>query len=359
MLLKSQKKILLSCVLYLFFISNHLAAFEKDIDSKNTKKTSIESESSAVYEDDDFFYLGIKVGSNYYQNACEPWATNCEHRDFAYGAFAGYRFNENFSIEASYLDLGQVNAIYPESGLQQSYVGAVSSWELGLSFDLPITESFTTFLKVSVNNWSAKNRSQARTLKDDGWSPAGELGVTYQLSDNFQTRLSYQYIDGLGSDKVGASNGHIAWLGITYQFQSARKPNVVSIKPPAKLPLVEVIDAKLAKIEFTFDSIEFSSTEQLELLILHALKYQQVNIYVKTHTDSVGDQAYNQRLSEKRAQAIANILISRGVNKLRIYVSAFGELDPISDNDTSEHRSLNRQAIITTNAFKVSREEVK
>jgi OOP family OmpA-OmpF porin len=358
MLFKSQKKTPLLCALSLSIFTHPLAAFETDIDSTN-KNTSVESDSSSVYQDEDFFYLGVKVGSNYYQNACEPWATDCEHRDFALGAFAGYRLNEHFSLEAAYLDLGEVNAIYPESGIQQSYVGTVSSWELGLSFDLPITESLTAFLKVSANNWSAENRSQARTLEDDGWSPAGELGITYQLSNNFQTRLSYQYIDGLGSDKVGASNGHIAWLGITYQFKSARKPIVVTSKPPVKLPVVEVVAAKLAKVEFTFDSIKFKSTEQLELLIAHALKYPQINIYVQTHTDSTGNQVYNQNLSERRAQSITELLISRGVNEDRIYVSAFGELSPVFDNQTSEHRRLNRQAIITTKAFEVSREEVK
>jgi OOP family OmpA-OmpF porin len=358
MLFKSQKKTPLLCALSFSIFTHPIAAFETDIDSTN-KNTSVESDSSSVYQDEDFFYLGVKVGSNYYQNACEPWAIDCEHRDFAFGAFAGYRFNEHFSLEAAYLDLGEVNAIYPESGIQQSYVGTVSSWELGLSFDLPITESLTAFLKVSANNWSAENRSQARTLEDDGWSPAGELGITYQLSNNFQTRLSYQYIDGLGSDKVGASNGHIAWLGITYQFKSARKPIVVTSKPPVKLPVVEVVAAKLAKVEFTFDSIKFKSTEQLELLIAHALKYPQINIYVQTHTDSTGNQVYNQNLSESRAQSITDLLISRGVNEDRIYVSAFGELSPVFDNQTSEHRRLNRQAIITTKAFEVSREEVK
>jgi OOP family OmpA-OmpF porin len=358
MIFKSQTNILL-CVLSYSLVANPLFAFEKAIDTADKKNTPVDSDLPTVYDDDDFFYLGIKAGSNYYQNACEPWATNCEHRDFAYGAFAGYRFNENFSIEAGYLDLGQVNAVYPESGLQQPYMGTVNSWELGVSFDLPVTDSLAAFVKISANYWSAENRSQARILKDDGWSPAGEVGLTYQLSENFQTRLSYQYIDGLGSDKVGGSNGHIAWLGITYQFKSARKPIVVASKSPVKLPVVEVVAAKLAKVEFTFDSIKFKSTEQLELLIAHALEYPQINIYVQTHTDSTGNQVYNQNLSESRAQSITDLLISRGVNEDKIYVSAFGELSPVFDNQTSEHRRLNRQAIITTKAFEVSREEVK
>lgn len=359
MIFKSQKKILLSCALSFSIVTYPLAAFENDIDATNTKNTSVASDSSAVYQDDDFFYLGVKVGSNYYQNACEPWATNCEHRDFAFGTFAGYRFNEHFSLEAAYLDLGEVNAIYPESGIQQPYVGAVNSWELGASFNLPITESFSAFLKLSANNWSAENRSQARTLKDDGWSPAGELGITYQLTDNFQTRLSYQYIDGVGSDKVGASNAEIAWLGITYQFKSARKPTIVASTPPVKPPVVEVVAAKTAKVEFAFDSVKLKSTEQLELFIAHALKYPEINIYVQTHTDSTGNQVYNQNLSERRAQSITELLISRGVDEVRIYVSAYGELSPVFDNKTAEHRRLNRQAIITTKAFEVSREEVE
>ena len=358
-----RKKILVLLLSYFSFsfsvFSSQITPLFDNVGTTGTKNHSVKKESDHAQEDTNFFYLGIKAGSSYYQNACEPWATYCNHRDPAFGGFIGYRFHNNFSAEASYLDLGEVNALYPESGLLQAYTGTVSSWELAVAYDVSLTNKVAAFFKLSAINWSAENRSSARVLEDDGWSPAGEVGLTYQLSEKWQTRLSYQYINGLGSDKVGGSNGHIAWFGITYQFKSSRSLGKATIKPPAKPPVTKIVGAKSAKVEFAFDSIEFKPTQALNSIVRHAVKYPQINIFLQTHTDSVGDKVYNQKLSERRAQSILKLLVSRGISKERIFVSAYGEAAPVSDNLSAQHRRLNHQAIISTNAFDVIDEGAK
>ena len=69
-------------------------------------------------------------------------------------------------------------------------------------------------------------------------------------------------------------------------------------------------------------------------------------IDVYGHTDSTGSDSYNQTLSERRAQAVANYLGSRGVSNARIRWQGFGETAPIADNTTAQGRALNRRVEI-------------
>ena len=61
------------------------------------------------------------------------------------------------------------------------------------------------------------------------------------------------------------------------------------------------------------------------------------------HTDSVGADGYNQKLSVSRADAVKNYLVSKGVEKNRVYTEGKGEKQPVADNKTSEGRAKNRR----------------
>ena len=76
-------------------------------------------------------------------------------------------------------------------------------------------------------------------------------------------------------------------------------------------------------------------------------EYNQTVIEVAGHTDSVGDAAYNQRLSVQRAQSVANYLSGRGVMQQRMIVTGAGETRPIASNDTEAGRAQNRRVEIT------------
>ena len=67
-------------------------------------------------------------------------------------------------------------------------------------------------------------------------------------------------------------------------------------------------------------------------------KYNHTAIQVEGHTDQVGTETYNQRLSEKRAEAIKNALIQRGIDPTRIRAVGFGESQPISSNNAMNRR---------------------
>ena len=64
------------------------------------------------------------------------------------------------------------------------------------------------------------------------------------------------------------------------------------------------------------------------------------------HTDSVGADAYNQKLSVRRAEAVKAYLVSKGIEKNRVYTEGKGEKQPVADNKTSEGRAKNRRVEI-------------
>ena len=64
------------------------------------------------------------------------------------------------------------------------------------------------------------------------------------------------------------------------------------------------------------------------------------------HTDSVGSDAYNQKLSVKRSDAVKAYLVTKGIEKNRVYTEGKGEKQPVADNKTAAGRSKNRRVEI-------------
>ena len=102
-------------------------------------------------------------------------------------------------------------------------------------------------------------------------------------------------------------------------------------------------------ITFAFDSSSLNPAFHgtLDRLANTMNEYGQTIIEIAGHTDSVGTDSYNQTLSVQRAQAVANYLIARGVNRERIIVTGAGESRPVASNDTEAGRAENRRVEIT------------
>jgi OOP family OmpA-OmpF porin len=66
-------------------------------------------------------------------------------------------------------------------------------------------------------------------------------------------------------------------------------------------------------------------------------------VSVDGHTDATGPEAYNQGLSERRARAVRDYLVSKGVPGARLQAVGYGEANPIASNATREGRALNRR----------------
>jgi outer membrane protein OmpA-like peptidoglycan-associated protein len=102
-------------------------------------------------------------------------------------------------------------------------------------------------------------------------------------------------------------------------------------------------------ITFGFDSSQLQPQFRpvLDDLAMTLNEYNQTIIEVAGHTDSVGDAAYNQRLSEQRAASVAGYLAGRGVMRDRMITIGAGETRPVASNDTEAGRAQNRRVEIT------------
>ncbi len=75
-------------------------------------------------------------------------------------------------------------------------------------------------------------------------------------------------------------------------------------------------------------------------------EYNQTIVEVSGHTDNIGSDAVNQRISEQRANAVASYLIAQGVQPQRFEIIGMGKRFPIASNDTEQGRALNRRVEI-------------
>jgi len=102
-------------------------------------------------------------------------------------------------------------------------------------------------------------------------------------------------------------------------------------------------------VTFGFNSADLNSKfyPTLDKVASTLSEYNKTVIEVAGHTDNVGSDAYNQQLSERRADSVASYLSGRGVQRGRLVTVGAGELHPIATNDTDAGRAQNRRVEIT------------
>jgi len=112
------------------------------------------------------------------------------------------------------------------------------------------------------------------------------------------------------------------------------------------MALLKRIDrSELPRIGFERDSdaVRPDSFQTLDAIAHFLLKQQSVKIRISAHTCSLGSDAHNQELSERRAKAVADYLIRRGVPPPSIRWRGWGSSHPIADNSTEAGRRRNRR----------------
>ena len=101
----------------------------------------------------------------------------------------------------------------------------------------------------------------------------------------------------------------------------------------------------LKEIFFEFDKSTLLQQSYFELMKLMTLleTYPEMQIEIGGHTDGKGSDGYNQRLSENRAKAVVDFLVSKGIDIKRLKYKGYGKSLPVASNDTDEGRALNRR----------------
>ncbi|HQL42379.1 MAG TPA: OmpA family protein [Spirochaetota bacterium] len=133
------------------------------------------------------------------------------------------------------------------------------------------------------------------------------------------------------------SDGHVPKKVIVNKSDKQLKVVLDQIQPGKSV----IID----NIHFDFDKwyIRKDSITILDKLVEMMKKNPSLIVEVQGHTDSTGDKTYNQKLSEKRADAVAEYIIKHGISPERISSRGYGETKPVASNETKEGRQKNRR----------------
>ena len=134
---------------------------------------------------------------------------------------------------------------------------------------------------------------------------------------------------------------------------AAAEPAPAYVAPPAPAPAYvapEPAPAPLQKlvlvgVNFDFDKATLRP-EDIAIIdkdVAGLDKWGNVNIEVAGHTDSRGSDKYNLKLSQRRAEAVRNYLVSKGIAADRLTAKGYGESQPVADNATDEGRFQNRR----------------
>ena len=112
-----------------------------------------------------------------------------------------------------------------------------------------------------------------------------------------------------------------------------------------------VLVQSLEGIQFEFDSdvIKPESYPTLDAAVETLKSKTEFNLDVSGHTDNIGDDAYNQNLSERRANAVVKYLTDKGISAARLKAAGFGETQPVAENETPEGRAKNRRVDFKVN----------
>lgn len=107
-------------------------------------------------------------------------------------------------------------------------------------------------------------------------------------------------------------------------------------------------------------SLNSSSKEVLDKLIIALEKHPKINVIIESHTDSSGDELVNMKMTSERAASIETYFVENGIiDQSRIKAKAFGENQPKYKNDTAENRQKNRRVEFGFYASEELKEEAK
>ncbi|MEZ3498131.1 porin OmpA [Pantoea sp. KPR_PJ] len=306
---------------------------------------------------DDTWYTGAKLGwsqyhdTGYYGNGYGNNNGPTHESQLGAGAFLGYQANPYLGFELGYDWLGRM----PNKGTVNNGAFKAQGVQLAAKLSYPITDDLDIYTRLGGMVWRAdatqNNQVNGRISDHDtGVSPLAAVGVEYALTQNWATRLDYQWVNNIGdAATVGArpDNGMLS-VGVSYRFGQDEVAPVVA-PAPAPAPVVETKRFTLkSDVLFTFNksTLKPEGQQALDQLYsqLSSMDPKDGSVVVLGFTDRIGSDQYNQKLSEKRAQSVVDYLVSKGIPSNKISARGMGESNPVTGNTCDSVKG--RQALI-------------
>lgn len=272
------------------------------------------------------------------------------------GIRLGYHFDD-FFLDQAELGLEHYSGLkYSNTGensnLTKFYLSGIKGVDLG--------ESFYVYGLVGAGyeNFSDPKLDTSKDDKDSGFGHYG-LGLKYRLTDSLALRFETR-------DQITFNDAHHQWIssvGISFGFGTKKEESTVQRvearpssapraaicpTPPRNGALLDENGCEMTiRLEghFGFDKTDINPAFEGRIREIARIleENERYNAILEGHTDNIGSRAYNQRLSERRAESVARELQKFGVEKNRIQTKGYGADRPRSSNDTKEGRADNRR----------------
>ena len=309
-----------------------------------TEPAPVNDASSLPPFDNGHFYLGGRLGWAAFEDACGSDAEYCDNDTLGYGLYGGYQFNDWLALEGGVTDYGSPESRYAAGKVKADVFGT----EVAMKLSYPVTERMDVFTRLG-GTWQRIDKDFSQmpdSIESSEWNILSSLGLSYRISQRWSLRGEYQFIDGVGDADVDQADQHFTSVGLTYHFGQP-EPVVIEpapvVVPPPKVETVRTPISLSAESLFAFDSAEIKNATSLDLLAQQLRDYPDDTIRIIGYTDSSGAETYNMKLSERRAQSVADYLAQQGIDASRLTVIGMGENGPIASNDTAEGRAQNRR----------------
>ena len=287
-----------------------------------------------------------------------PFAQTQLEFDTGWAALAtvGYAFDNNWRIEG---ELGfrtndfDVNNFFrgkrlaPTSGDLTEYTAMIN-----VIYDVPLAEKVHLNLGLGAGvDYADLDVNGVGSDSDTNFAYQAIAGVTYEISKRLDLTLTYRYLhvespdfsNAGGSVRVDDLEKHTVTLGLRYDLYEDEAPQPPAPPPPPPPPAPQQFI-----IYFGFDKCNI--TEEADRVLSEAASTAKsqgsVSVSIVGHTDTMGSVAYNQRLSECRANAAKTNLVGKGIAAGSISTAGRGEGELLVKTGDSVKEPQNRRATI-------------
>ena len=332
------------------------------------------------------WYVGIEAGANWIGDTDAEFDNSYDYRYPTYGNLdfdtgwaalgtVGYGFEKNWRIEfeVGYRD-NDVDALFSGKSHPIAAVALVDNWDwspqartgslnewsfmANVIYDVPLTDKLDLNIGVGAGYDNAELKLNGG-FKDNDWNFAyqGIVGLTYKVSNRLDLTLTYRYLNvdkptfvdkvahGFDSYQLEDLEKHTVTVGLRYDLYEDEAP---AMPTPPPVPPATPDEPEQFVIFFGFNKCNI--TQEADAVLGEAASAAKssgsASIMIVGHTDTVGSDAYNQKLSECRASAAKTNLVEKGIAAASISAAGRGETELLVKTGDNVKEPQNRRATI-------------